>query len=367
METARGVAFTMPFIEGEDLREVVKKSGPLPVHLACDYIRQTALGLQHAHERGFIHRDIKPGNLILDQRGQVKILDFGLAKAVREHESPADLTQPNRTLGTPAFLAPEQWRDARKADIRADVYSLGCTLYYLLTGNPPFRAPTIAELEKAHRSAQARALDKLRADVPPELADLVAKMMAKRPGRRYQSPAEVVNALAPFAEPGKIGLSPDPRLDGGARVRWLRLDFSEPRSRLLAALAGCLVLVVILAASRLYHPIAQPPTVAYPCECDVHVTERGGEQLAPATRAGRSLRLPPERRPGLPRRQAAGPEDRLLLRGTDRQPGTGERALPGGLGSRSSSADASLCERTCASPRLVICPWIRRRPRGWRR
>ena len=105
-------------------------------------------------------------NLILDKSGVVKILDFGLAKAIREHESATDLTLPEQTLGTPDFLAPEQSRDARKADIRADVYSLGCTLYYLLSGAPPFRAPTVSELLEAHRSVEAQPLDQVRADVP---------------------------------------------------------------------------------------------------------------------------------------------------------------------------------------------------------
>ena len=111
MKTTHRVLFMMEYIEGDDLRKVVKKTGPLPVPLACDYTLQAACGLQHAFERGFIHRDIKPGNLIVDQSGVIHILDFGLAKAIREHESATDVTLPG-PLGTPDFMAPEQTLDA---------------------------------------------------------------------------------------------------------------------------------------------------------------------------------------------------------------------------------------------------------------
>ncbi len=300
MRTTHGVVFTMKYIEGEDLRKIVEDRGPLPVRLACHYALQAASGLQHAHERGFVHRDIKPANLMLDGNGLVQILDFGLAKAMLEHESATDLTLPAQTLGTPQFMAPEQSRDARKADIRADVYSLGCTLYYLLSGAPPFAGSTRSELEEAHRSLEAQPLDLVRADVPDGLAKLVAKMMAKDPADRYQSPAEVVAALRPFAEiagpglestlpPGTGGVIPEDVAWPGHGVehrrqpaRWLGAISSQPRGRLLAVMAGGLVLVAVLAAFLLNHPGARPPErprVAYPCEVDIHVTERGGKRL----------------------------------------------------------------------------------------
>ena len=301
MKTRHGVVFTMKYIEGEDLRKIVEDRGPLPVRLACHYTLQAASGLQHAHERKFVHRDIKPANLMLDGNGVVQILDFGLAKAMLEHDSATDLTLPVQRLGTPQFMAPEQSRDARKADIRADVYSLGCTLYYLLSGAPPFRGSTISELEEAHRSVEAQPLDQVREDVPVGLARVAARMMAKEPADRYQSPAEVVEALSPI----RRDRGPRPRDDFTAGDRW-----SHPRRcRTGWRWPGASTTADRMASNdffttsetapggsggrpgpgggpRRLSPQAsgarppERPRVAYPCEVDVHVTERGGEKLA---------------------------------------------------------------------------------------
>jgi WD40 repeat protein/serine/threonine protein kinase len=208
------LVFAMEYVEGLDLARMVKARGPMPVANACSYIHQAALGLQHAHERGLVHRDIKPGNLMLSRHGDravVKILDFGLAKAGRENKvvplGPGDaqpegggetLTLAGQMLGTPDFIAPEQIDDAQGADIRADIYSLGCTLYFLLAGSPPFQATTQYDLLQAHHSMDAQLLNFVRPEVPSELAALVAKMMAKEPKRRFQTPDEVAKALAPF-------------------------------------------------------------------------------------------------------------------------------------------------------------------------
>ena len=160
-----------------------------------------AQGLQHAHEQGMIHRDIKPGNLILGYKNQkaiVKILDFGLAKVASVDAVAGDLTQQGQLLGTPDFIAPEQMLDAVKTDIRSDVYSLGCTFDYLLTGVAPFVRPSLFEVLKAHQSAHATPINQVRSDVPAELAQIVSKMMAKDPDRRFQTPQEVAQALLPF-------------------------------------------------------------------------------------------------------------------------------------------------------------------------
>ncbi len=197
------LVFAMEYVEGEDLDKLVQRQGPLPVAHACHYVSQAALGLQHAHEQGMIHRDIKPANLILTRRGKkhiVKVLDFGLAKAVREGETATDLTGAGAVMGTPAYMAPEQAQDAATADIRADIYSLGCTLYFLLTGAPPFDGKNIYAILKAHESTEATPLTQLRAEAPAELAAVVAKMMAKDPPRRYQKPIDVAKALAPFVK-----------------------------------------------------------------------------------------------------------------------------------------------------------------------
>jgi serine/threonine protein kinase len=199
------LVFAMEYVEGEDLARVVKARGPLPVVNACYYAQQAALGLQHAFEKGMVHRDIKPQNLILAREGKkhvVKILDFGLAKATREQGEDNELTGPDKMLGTPDYIAPEQMRDAARADIRADVYSLGCTLYYLLSGAPPFKATSLFGILQAHQTEEARPLNLTRPDVPPELAAVVAKMMAKDPAERHQKPVEVAHALAPFIKPG---------------------------------------------------------------------------------------------------------------------------------------------------------------------
>jgi serine/threonine protein kinase/formylglycine-generating enzyme required for sulfatase activity len=195
------LAFAMEYVEGEDLAQLAQTQGPLPVAQACDYVQQAALGLQHAFEKQMVHRDIKPQNLILAREGEthiVKVLDFGLAKVTRaENEDPA-LTDDGAMLGTPGYVAPEQTLDAAKADIRADVYSLGCTLYYLLTGAPPFEGRSRYEVLQAHQSVEAKPLNLVRPEVPEELAAVVRKMMAKDPAQRYQTPLALVQALAAF-------------------------------------------------------------------------------------------------------------------------------------------------------------------------
>ena len=201
------IVFAMEYVEGLDLAKLVKTKGPLPVAHACYFVNQAAQGMQHAHEQGMVHRDIKPGNLMLSHKGNralVKILDFGLAKVTREAPVDGGLTNPGQALGTPDYMAPEQIRDAQKADIRADIYSLGCTLYYLLSGGPPFHAENLWDLYQAHHSMDAKLLNFVRPEVPSELASLVAKTMAKEPERRFQTPAEVAQALVPFFKKGSV-------------------------------------------------------------------------------------------------------------------------------------------------------------------
>jgi serine/threonine protein kinase len=199
------LAFAMEYVEGQDLASLVKSQGPLPVANACFYVQQAALGLQHAYEKQMVHRDIKPQNLILAREGKkhlVKVLDFGLAKVMREKTDDTGLTGEGRMLGTPDYIAPEQTLDAAKADIRADIYSLGCTLYFLLSGRAPFSANSLGAILLAHQMQEAKTLNLVRPEVPQELAAVVRKMMAKSPVQRYQTPREVAQALAPFIKPG---------------------------------------------------------------------------------------------------------------------------------------------------------------------
>ncbi len=246
----------MEFIEGTSLDRLVAERGPLAVDRACDYIEQAALGLQHAYEHGMVHRDIKPQNLMLTPKGQVKILDFGLARFLSESdplvqplapvtlaaeltgeelfmapvmaepvegdsaptcfETPAPdamnqgkegrpllgndepLTRLGAIMGSPDYVAPEQILDAHTADIRADIYSLGCTLYFLLAGHPPFSGSVHDKL-RAHERKQPRPLIQLRRDVPTGLAAVLDRMLAKDPAQRYQTPAEAADALRTFA------------------------------------------------------------------------------------------------------------------------------------------------------------------------
>jgi putative intracellular protease/amidase len=201
----------MEFVEGITLTRLVEKGGPRPVAHACHYARQAALGLQHAFEQGMVHRDVQPQNLMLTPRGQVKILDFGLAR-LTEEGAPASsrprITAVDAVVGTVDYMAPEQARDSRRADIRSDVYSLGCTLYYLLTGQTPFPRGTAMHKMLSHIDTVPQPLPELRPEVPPPLVAVVERMMAKDPAQRYQTPAEVAQALAPFcqaAPPGEAG------------------------------------------------------------------------------------------------------------------------------------------------------------------
>lgn len=191
----------MECVEGQTLAQAIEHRPELPVARACDYIRQTALGLQHALERGMVHRDIKPQNLMLTSRGEIKILDFGLARFVSEQAQSDGSTEHGSLMGSPDYMAPEQAHDAHSADARADIYSMGCTLYHLLAGQVPFPHSSLLAKLEAHRDQTAVPIQNLRTDVPAELARIVAKMMAKDPDQRFQSPSEVAEALRPFAQP----------------------------------------------------------------------------------------------------------------------------------------------------------------------
>jgi serine/threonine-protein kinase len=189
----------MEYAEGTDLQRLVQKSGPLPVVQACIYIRQAALGLQHAHERGLVHRDVKPSNLQMTGQGtMVKILDMGLARTQEPDAPRAELTQARSVMGTPDYIAPEQIADPRRVDSRADIYSLGCTFYFLLTGRPPFPEGTWEEKLVCQRKVEPFAVEQVRPDVPPALGAVLRRMMAKRPEERYSTPAAVADALMPF-------------------------------------------------------------------------------------------------------------------------------------------------------------------------
>jgi len=193
----------LEFIDGVTLEALVKRDGPLPVEQACDYVRQAALGLAHAAAQGLVHRDIKPQNIMVTPQGQVKVMDFGLASINAERAGEGGLTELGQGLGTPDYMAPEQIRDARSADARADIYSLGCTLYFLLTGRPPFPQGNATQKFAAHLELQPERLSALCPELPAGLVQIIDKMMAKDPTHRYQTAAAVVAAVEPFCGPSK--------------------------------------------------------------------------------------------------------------------------------------------------------------------
>src|SRR5262245_56276491 len=190
----------MEYIDGCNLHEFVRRNGVLAPGRAAHYLRQAALGLQHAHEAGLVHRDIKPGNLLVDRQGAVRILDMGLARFFHEHSGAyVKEYEDGFVIGTADYLAPEQVVDSQ-VDIRADIYSLGGTLYYLLVGKSPFQEGTPSQKMIWHQVRMPKPVRHLRLEIPIELAKVVDKMLAKEPGRRYQTPAEVAEALAPLAD-----------------------------------------------------------------------------------------------------------------------------------------------------------------------
>ncbi|MEQ8852742.1 serine/threonine-protein kinase [Gimesia sp.] len=228
-DEARGVHFlVMEYVRGDNLSRIVRTSGPLSLNQAVDCIRQTAIGLQHAHERGIVHRDIKPGNLLLDDQGTVKILDLGLAhiddslrhspagsettddESGRPFVSQSELTAAGAILGTASFMAPEQSLDAHLVDFRSDIYSLGCTLYFLLTGEAPYTGNTIFKVFVQHREGDIPPLQKQRPDVPDSVAAVFEKMVAKKPEDRYQTARELIVALEDCHIPPPVKEVPQP-------------------------------------------------------------------------------------------------------------------------------------------------------------
>jgi eukaryotic-like serine/threonine-protein kinase len=192
----------MDFLHGLDLARLVQRLGPLPIADACELVRQAALGLQHAHEHGLVHRDIKPSNLMLTPECQLKVLDLGLARLIGDLPHGKEITDTGQYMGTADYMAPEQGLDDHAVDIRADIYSLGCTLYKLLTGRAPFVGPEYDSTFKkiqAHAHVPVPPVRDLRPDVPEALAVILDKMLSKRPAQRHATPAETAAALQQFA------------------------------------------------------------------------------------------------------------------------------------------------------------------------
>ena len=214
----------LEYVDGPNLEQLVRQQGPLPVGQACDYMRQIAHGLQCAHLLGMVHRDVKPANILVQRRGLngaavglVKISDFGLARL--HNPNAADefsdhpgtiLTKDNTVMGTPDYLSPEQARNLHKTDIRSDLYGVGCTFYFLLTGRVLFPGGSTLDKLIRHGTERPPSVRDARPETPPEVAAVVGKLLAKHPEERYQTPAELAAALEPFAVSGPTPWAPLP-------------------------------------------------------------------------------------------------------------------------------------------------------------
>ena len=243
------------FIEGVNIRLLVERKGPLPVAEAISYTIQVAEALAHADARQVVHRDIKPSNVLITPEGRVKLIDMGLARLRQTDASGADLTASGVTLGTFDYISPEQARDPRVADVRSDIYSLGCTLFFMLAERPPFPEGTVLQKLLQHQGDQPPDIRQFRPDVPDELKRVLGKMMAKSPRHRYASAAELVADLVGLAE--EIGLRP---MIAASRI-WLKPP-DEPQASLFhrilpwTASAAALLLIVLLLHVFWSRPVA---------------------------------------------------------------------------------------------------------------
>jgi serine/threonine-protein kinase len=198
----RAFYLAMEYVSGPDLGRVLLSSGGLDAGRACEYARQAALGLQHIHERGLIHRDVKPANLSLSANGRtVKVLDVGLARRQNKLVNASGLSQARRLIGSPDYASPEQVVDSRRADPRADLYALGCTLYHMLGGRVPYPGGTAIAKALRHLSETPTPIEELCPELPEGLGDVLRKLMARKRKHRYRTAAEAAAALAPFAKP----------------------------------------------------------------------------------------------------------------------------------------------------------------------
>src|SRR5262245_36431516 len=258
---AEGIHYlVMESIEGVDLARLVKHRGPRSVAEACQMIRHAALGLAHAHEHGLVHRDIKPSNLLLSKKGLVKILDLGLARLQSERAADeASLTMQGETMGTPDYMAPEQWQSAHTAGPSVDLYALGCTLYHLLTGHPPFsdkEHSSYGQKMKAHLLDTPPLLRAARDDVPPEVEALCQSLLAKDPAQRPASAKKLAVDIRAI-------------LKGGARSRAITETIAWPeaasglkrvtaRSGTMMAAAAVVALLAVITAAVFSLPRREP-------------------------------------------------------------------------------------------------------------
>lgn len=275
----------MEFVEGTTLDQVIRAEGPLSPTLACDHVRQAALGLQHAFEQGMAHRDIKPHNLMRTPQGLIKILDFGLARMATETvpgpatpsrppdspRTPSGLTSPGMFLGTLHYVAPEQAADPRQADIRSDIYGLGATLVFLLTGQRPFSEGNVMPKTSSPVRTDRRPMFLWRPDLPNRLLPVLDRMLANNPAERYQTPAAAAEALAGFLRDSG---------DDGARLVHVAERSQQLRRRIVAFAAALLAAVTMLAGGIVLRVSTSKGTLVIETDDpNIQVTVKQGGEL----------------------------------------------------------------------------------------
>ena len=262
----RGAAYIVfEYIQGPNIRDVVNTHGPLPLADALDFTLQIADALAHAWQRQVVHRDIKPSNILVNPDRQVKLVDMGLAR-LRWIEEEQDLTESGMTLGTFDYISPEQARNPKNADTRSDIYSLGCTLFFMLTGRPPFPGGTALQKLLSHQGDAPPDIGQFRADVPESVVNLVGTMLAKKVQDRFQNPAELVGALLAITDElgvphAQVQARPWPRrAPRGGRLRW-HLPWLIPVALLIGAIFGIQQLFRAARQPTVF-PEVQPPNAA---------------------------------------------------------------------------------------------------------
>lgn len=242
----RGLPFIVfELIQGTDIRAIVGQRGPLPVAEAVSYTLQVAEALSHAAGRNVVHRDIKPSNILITPEGRAKLIDMGLARMHKGHLQGSDLTASGVTLGTFDYISPEQARDPRNADVRSDIYSLGCAFFFMLVGRPPFPDGTVLQKLLQHQGDEPPDPREWRPALPDEVIRVLRKMLAKDPRRRYQDAAELVADLLALAE--LLGLQPS----GAGRTVWItpretRLSYLERHLPWIAPITALVCTVLVL-------------------------------------------------------------------------------------------------------------------------
>ncbi len=294
-----GVHFLVTeYVEGADLDEIVRRSGPLNMAEAVDCLIQAARGLDYAHQHGVVHRDIKPANLLRDSQGMVKILDMGLARLDTPDDPTAtELTKSGMVMGTAAYMAPEQARDTRRADARSDVYSLGCTLYFLLTGRPVYQAETQVDTILSHINTPVPSLMSATSATPRGLEAIFRRMVAKNPQDRFQSAAEVATSLETFLSEGEFETAPLP----------------DPSERVTARLAPTAMLERTVVGEDLSPPPPSAPDASDPASNNRWLLAVGGlATLAVALLVYANWSDAPQENPPIPPQVASTADDYVL-------------------------------------------------------